>query len=73
MPAGRGDRLHVYQWWCRRGLSAQYALLPGVLHAYKVSAADLGNYVAPVPLPPALLMMLPGLALLAARQRRKPV
>ncbi len=52
-------------------LSAQYSLLPGVLHAYKVSAADLGNYVAPVPLPPALVMMLPGLALLAARKRRR--
>lgn len=50
-------------------LTAQYSLLPGVLHAYKVSAADLGNYVAPVPLPPALLMMLPGLAVLAARRR----
>ena len=54
-------------------LSAQYSLLPGVLHAYKVSAADLGNYVAPVPLPPALVMMLPGLAWLAARRRRTAV
>lgn len=26
-----------------------YRLLPGVLHAYKVPAADLGTYVAPVP------------------------
>ncbi len=25
-----------------------YKLLPGVLHAYKVSAADLGNFVRPV-------------------------
>ena len=26
-----------------------YTLLPGVLHAYKVPAADLATYVAPVP------------------------
>ena len=26
-----------------------YRLLPGVLHAYKVPAVDLGTYVAPVP------------------------
>jgi hypothetical protein len=26
-------------------------LLPGVLHAYKASAADLSGYVAPVPVP----------------------
>ena len=25
----------------------RYKLLPGVLHAYKVSAADLGNFVRP--------------------------
>ena len=54
-------------------LSAQYSLLPGVLHAYKVAAADLGNYVAPVPLPPSLVMMLPGLAWLAARRRRTAI
>jgi hypothetical protein len=29
-------------------LTADYKLLPGVLHAYKVSAADLGDYVRPV-------------------------
>ena len=28
-----------------------YRLLPGVLHAYTVSAAELGNYTAPVPEP----------------------
>jgi hypothetical protein len=26
-----------------------YALLPGVLHAYKVPGADLGDYVRPIP------------------------
>ena len=30
-------------------LTADYKLLPGVLHAYKVSAADLGDYVQPIP------------------------
>ena len=30
-------------------LTPAYKLLPGVLHAYKVSASDLGDYVAPVP------------------------
>lgn len=28
-------------------LTAEYALLPGILHAYKVPAADLGDYVRP--------------------------
>jgi hypothetical protein len=28
-------------------LTAEYALLPGILHAYKVPAVDLGNYVRP--------------------------
>ena len=54
-------------------LGAQFKLLPGVLHAYKVSAGDLGNYVAPVPLPPALVMMVPGLAALVLRARRRTV
>jgi len=56
-------------------LTAQYSLLPGVLHAYKVTAADLGNYVAPapVPVPPALAFMLPGLAMLALGARRRSV
>ncbi len=38
---------------CTGALTSEYQLLPGVLHAYKVSAADLGNYVAPVPVPAA--------------------
>ena len=54
-------------------LGPQFKLLPGVLHAYKVSAADLGNYVAPVPVPPALVMMLPGLAALVLRAKRRMV
>ena len=30
-------------------LDGSYKLMPGVLHAYKVSAADLGDYVRPIP------------------------
>jgi hypothetical protein len=29
-------------------LTPDYKLLPGILHAYRVSAADLGNYVQPI-------------------------
>lgn len=50
-----------------------YSLIPGVLHAYKVSAADLASYTAPVPEPEAWAMMLAGLGLVgwAARRRRQ--
>jgi hypothetical protein len=48
-------------------LPSNYELLPGVLHSYKISASELGNYVPPasVPVPSALLLMLSGLGLLA--------
>lgn len=53
-------------------LSADYKLLPGVLHAYKVSAADLGNYAAPVPLPAAVWLFGTGvLATLRLSAKRK--
>lgn len=54
-------------------LTADYKLLPGVLHAYKVSAADLAGYIAPVPEPESWAMLLAGLGLLgfAARRRAK--
>ncbi len=42
-------------------LTADYKLLPGVLHAYKVSAADLSGYVAPVPVPAAAWLFGTGL------------
>jgi hypothetical protein len=49
-----------------------YQLLPGVLHSYKVSATDLGNYTAPVPEPESWAMLMAGLGLIgfAARRRR---
>ena len=54
-------------------LPAGFALIPGVLQAYKASATDLGGYTAPVPEPGTWAMMLGGLAVLgcAARARRQ--
>lgn len=49
-----------------------YRLLPGVLHSYKVSAAELAAYTAPVPEPESWAMLMAGLGLVgfAARRRR---
>ena len=54
-------------------LTGDYKLLPGVLHAYKVSAAELAGYIAPVPEPESWAMLLAGLGLIgfAARRRAK--
>jgi hypothetical protein len=52
-------------------LTADFKLLPGVLQAYLVSAADLGNYVAPVPEPGTVLLLAAGLAGLATTRRRR--
>ena len=50
--------------------SANLQLLPGVLHAYTISAAELGGYTAPVPEPGTYALMLAGLGgLLAWRCR----
>jgi hypothetical protein len=48
-----------------------YKLLPGVLHAYTVSAAELGSYTAPVPEPGTWALMAGGLLGLAALSRRR--
>ena len=42
--------------------SANLRLLPGVLHAYSISAAELGAFAAPVPEPGTWALMLGGLA-----------
>jgi hypothetical protein len=52
-------------------LTSDYRLLPGVLHAYKVSAADLGNTVTPVPEPETYALMLAGLGLVGFMARRR--
>lgn len=48
-----------------------YQLLPGVLHAYKVSAADLAGYTAPVPEPESWAMLMAGLGLIGFAARRR--
>jgi len=53
------------------GLTGDYALLPGVLHAYKISAAELGNYVAPVPVPAAAWLFGGALTALAGVSRKR--
>lgn len=47
-----------------------YALIPGVLHAYKVSATDLAGYIAPIPEPETYAMLLAGLGLVGFVARR---
>lgn len=48
-----------------------YALIPGVLHAYRVTSADLGGYIAPVPEPETYALMLAGLGIVGGIARRK--
>ncbi|MBT9458758.1 MAG: esterase-like activity of phytase family protein [Burkholderiaceae bacterium] len=51
--------------------SAGYQLLPGVLHAYTISANELGAYTAPVPEPTTWALMLGGLVAVGAAARRR--
>ncbi|TAL15112.1 MAG: esterase-like activity of phytase family protein [Aquabacterium sp.] len=48
-----------------------YALLPGVLHAYKVSADELAGYMAPVPEPRSWAMTLAGVGAIATGAYRR--
>ena len=48
-PLGPGHRLLLHHRRRSGDADGGYKLLPGVLHAYKVSAADLGDYVRPIP------------------------
>ena len=52
-------------------VDGSYKLLPGVLHAYKVSAADLAGYTAPVPEPESWAMLMAGLGLIGFTARRR--
>lgn len=52
-------------------VTGDYALLPGVLHAYKISAAELGNHVAPVPVPAAAWLFGTALMGLAGTARKR--
>jgi hypothetical protein len=52
-------------------LTGNFALLPGVLQSYKISAAELGTYTSPVPEPGSLAMMVLGLGSLGAMARRR--
>lgn len=48
-----------------------YKLLPGVLHAYKASQADLAGYIRPVPVPAAVWLFGSALGLLVTASRRQ--
>jgi hypothetical protein len=52
-------------------LSPEYMLLPGVLHAYRVSAADLPGFVRPVGEPAAIGLLLAGVLGAASMRRRR--
>jgi hypothetical protein len=53
---------------CTGTLTADFKLLPGVLHAY---SADITGYTAPIPEPETYALMLAGLGVVAWRSRKR--
>jgi hypothetical protein len=53
------------------GSTSGFALIPGVLYAFKSVGTDLADYVSPVPLPATWSLFLTGLGMLAFRGRRR--
>jgi len=53
------------------GSTSGFALIPGVLYAFKSVGTDLADYVGPVPLPATWSLFLTGLGMLAFRGRRR--
>jgi len=51
--------------------STGFQLIPGVLDAYRVTDADLGGYVSPVPEPSTYALMFAGLGMVAFMKRRR--
>ena len=53
------------------GSTSGFALIPGVLYAFKSTDGDLAGYVGPVPQPAAWSLLLAGLGIIAFRGRRR--
>ena len=53
------------------GSTSGFALIPGVLYAFKSVGTDLADYVGPVPLPATWSLFLTGLGMFAFRGRRR--
>ena len=53
------------------GSTSGFALIPGVLYAFKSADGDLTAYVGPVPQPTAWSLLLAGLGMIAFRGRRR--
>lgn len=71
-PLGQTTNCFLTNGGAPASLTGDYRFLPGVLHAYRITANDLGNYMAPmrVPEPGSLALMFAGLGVLGLM--RKP-